>query len=49
MKWKFRFLGLVALTAAVVGLGSATALAQDSDGEPARLGLIARNCQYPWT
>lgn len=42
MKRKFWFLGLVALVAALVGLGSATALAQESDGESSRLGLIAR-------
>ena len=42
MRKKHWFIGLVVLMAAVIGLGSATALAQESDGETSRLGLIAR-------
>ena len=42
MRKKYWFIGLVALMAAVIGLGSATALAQESDGETSGLGLIAR-------
>ena len=42
MRKKYWFIGLVALMAAVIGLGSATVLAQESDGETSRLGLIAR-------
>ena len=42
MRKKHWFIGMVALMAAVIGLGSATALAQESDGETSRLGLIAR-------
>ena len=42
MRKKHWFIGIVVLMAAVIGLGSATALAQESDGETSRLGLIAR-------
>ena len=42
MRKKYWFIGLVALMAAVIGLGSATVLAQESDGETSRLGIIAR-------
>ena len=42
MRKKHWFIGLVVLMAAVIGLGSATVLAQESDGETSRLGLIAR-------
>ena len=42
MRKRYWFIGLVVLMAAVIGLGSATVLAQESDGETSRLGLIAR-------
>ena len=42
MRKKHWFIGIVVLMAAVIGLGSATALAQESDGETSRLGIIAR-------
>ena len=42
MRKKYWFIGIVVLMAAVIGLGSATALAQESDGETSRLGIIAR-------
>ena len=42
MRIKHWLIGLLALAALVIGLGSATAFAQESEGEPARLGLFAR-------
>ena len=42
MRKKHWLIGLLALTALVLGLGSATVLAQESTGEPTRLGLFAR-------
>ena len=42
MRKKHWFIGIVVLMAAVIGLGSATVFAQESDGEASGLGLIAR-------
>ncbi len=42
MRKKHWFIGMVALLAVVIGLGSATAMAQESHGETSGLGLIAR-------
>ena len=42
MRKKHWLIGLLALTALVLGLGSATVLAQESTGEQTRLGLFAR-------
>ena len=38
MRKKHWFIGIVVLMAAVIGLGSATALAQESDGETSPWG-----------
>ncbi len=42
MRKKHWLIGLLGLTALVLGLGSATVLAQESSGEQTRLGLFAR-------
>lgn len=42
MRKQHWLVGLLALTALVLGLGSATVMAQESEGEPTRLGLFAR-------
>lgn len=42
MRKKHWLIGLFALAALVLGLGSATVLAQESDAEQSRLGIVAR-------